>query len=61
MDVNEEHEELKEITILLEEEHIEALDELAKELSRDLGQPWDRGAVIRLALSEFFSRRGKIL
>lgn len=61
MDVNEEHEELKEITILLEEEQIEALDELAEKLSKDLGQLWDRGAVIRLALSEFFSKRGKIL
>ncbi|MEK6692167.1 MAG: hypothetical protein AABY44_01920 [Nitrospirota bacterium] len=61
MDVNEEHEELKELTILLEEEHIKALDELAGELTRELGQPWDRGAVIRLALSEFFSKRGKIL
>lgn len=59
--MNEEQEELKEITILLEEEQIEALDELAEELSKELGQPWDRGAVIRLALSEFFSKRGKIL
>ena len=61
MDINEENEELKEITILLEEEHIEALDELAGELTRDLGQLWDRGAVIRIALREFFSKRGKIL
>jgi hypothetical protein len=56
-----EQEELKEVTILLEEEQIEALDELAEELSREFGQTWDRGAVIRLALSEFFSKRGKIL
>jgi len=61
MDVHLEHEELKEVTILLEEEQIEELDKLAEELTKDLGQPWDRGAVIRLALSEFFSRRGKIL
>lgn len=59
--MDEEQQELKEITILLEDEQIEALDELAEEYSRDLGQPWDRGAVIRLALSEFFSKRGKIL
>jgi hypothetical protein len=48
------------VTIELEDEHIPALDEVAAELTRDLNQPWDRGAVIRLALSEFFSRRGKI-
>jgi hypothetical protein len=48
------------LTIELEDEHIPALDEVAAELTRELKQPWDRGAVVRLALSEFFSRRGKI-
>ncbi len=48
------------VTIELEDEHIPALDEVAAELTRELSQPWDRGAVVRLALSEFFSRRGKI-
>jgi hypothetical protein len=51
---------LVEITIELEDEHIPALDQVAAELTRDLKQPWDRGAVVRLALSEFFSRRGMI-
>ena len=51
---------LVEVTLLLEDEHLDALDEAADELSRDLKQPWDRGAVVRLALSEFFSKRGKI-
>ena len=51
---------LVEVTLLLEDEHLDALDEVAKELTHDLKQPWDRGAVVRLALSEFFSRRGKI-
>jgi len=51
---------LVEVTIELEDEHIPALDAVAEELTRDLKQPWDRGAVVRLALSEFFSRRGKI-
>jgi len=51
---------LVEVTIELEDEHIPALDEVAKELTAELKQPWDRGAVVRLALSEFFSRRGKM-
>ncbi len=51
---------LVEVTIELEDEHIPALDQVAAELTRDLKQPWDRGAVVRLALSEFFSRRGMI-
>jgi len=55
-----EHHGLVEVTMLLEDEHLDALDETAAELSKELKQPWDRGAVVRLALSEFFSRRGKI-
>lgn len=51
---------LVEVTIQLEDEHIPALDDVAAELTKELKQPWDRGAVVRLALSEFFSRRGKI-
>jgi hypothetical protein len=51
---------LVDVTIQLEDEHIPALDEVAAELTEMLKQPWDRGAVVRLALSEFFSRRGKI-
>jgi hypothetical protein len=60
-DEHEEHEHgLVEVMIQLEDEHIPALDEVAAELTKELKQPWDRGAVVRLALSEFFSRRGKI-
>ena len=51
---------LVDVTIQLEDEHIPALDEVAAELTHELKQPWDRGAVVRLALSEFFSRRGMI-
>ncbi len=54
------HHGLVEVTLLLEDEHLDALDEVARELTTDLKQPWDRGAVVRLALSEFFSKRGKI-
>ena len=55
------HEKLVKTTVFLEEEVLEALEELSKEYSQDTGQKWSRGAVIRVALSEFFSRRGKIL
>ncbi len=55
-----EHHGLVEVTLLLEDEHLDALDEVAVEITKELRQPWDRGAVVRLALSEFFSRRGKI-
>ncbi len=59
--MSEHHEKLKQTTVYLEEEVIEALDELAEEYSEEMGQKWSKGAVIRLALSEFFSRKGKIL
>lgn len=58
---HEEHEHgLVDVLIQLEDEHIPALDAVALELTNELKQPWDRGAVVRLALSEFFSRRGMI-
>ena len=56
-----EHKKLKKLAIHLEEEVLDALEELAKEFSKETGQRWSKGAVIRLALSEFFSKRGKIL
>ncbi len=56
-----EHEKLKKISISLEEEVLEAIEELAEEYSKETGRKWSKGAVIRLALSEFFSKRGKIL
>jgi len=33
----------------LEDETYSALDEVAAELTKELKQPWDRGAVVRLA------------
>ncbi len=66
--MNIEHEKLKKITSYLEEvgttrfrDVLNALEELAEEYSRETGQKWSKGTVIRLALSEFFSKRGKIL
>ena len=55
------HEKLVRTSVYLEEEVLEALEELAEEYSKDTGQKWSRGAVIRVALSKFFSNRGKVL
>lgn len=59
--MSEEQEKLVKTSIYLEEEVIEAIEELAREYSKETGRKWSRGAVIRVALSEFFSKRGKIL
>ncbi len=56
-----EHEKLKRLSIHLEEEVLDALEELTKEFLKETGQRWSKGAVIRLALSEFFSKRGKMV
>jgi hypothetical protein len=53
-------EELRRCSVLLEEEHIEHLDELAKEYSKTLGQRWTRSAVVRLAVGDFLTKLGKI-
>lgn len=58
---DEEHEKLLKTSVYLEEEVLEALEETAAELSKDTGRKWSKGGVIRLALSDFFTRRGKIL
>lgn len=59
--MSEGHEKLVRTTVYLEEEVLEALEDLAGEYSRDTGQKWSKGGVIRVALSDFFTRKGKIL
>lgn len=52
--------ELREVTIELEDDQIEALEELAGEYRGRLGQDWDLGAVVRLAVGDFLTRLGKM-
>ena len=59
--MGEDQEKLRKTTVYLEEEVIEALEETAIEFRKETGQKWSRGAVIRVALSDFFTRRGKML
>jgi hypothetical protein len=55
------HEKLVKTSVYLEEEVLEALEEAARELEKDTNRKWSKGGVIRLALSDFFTRRGKLL
>ena len=55
------HEKLVKTSVYLEEEVKDALEETARELAHETGKKWSRGAVIRLALSDFFTRRGRLL
>ncbi len=54
------HEPLKSVTVMLEEDQVEVLNELAGEYSQKLGQEWDLDAVVRLAVGDFLSRLGRI-
>lgn len=53
-------EELKEVAIGLEEEQIEKLSELAVEYREKLGQRWDLGAMVRVAVGHFLREMGKM-
>lgn len=59
--MGEETEKLVRTTVYLEDEIIEALEELAEKYTKETGKRWSKGAVIRLALSEFFTRQGRML
>lgn len=56
-----EKERLIRTTVYLEEEVLEALEEFARKYTEETGKRWSKGAVIRLALSEFFTRQGRML
>lgn len=58
---DESHEKLIKTSVYLEKEVMEALGQTALELASDTGMRWSKGAVIRLALSDFFTRRGRLL
>jgi hypothetical protein len=60
-DHEDEDEKLVKTSVCLEGEVLKALEEAACELARDTGRRWSKGGVIRLALSDFFTRRGKML
>lgn len=59
--MGEEQERLRKISVYLEEEVLDALEETAREFQEETGRTWSKGAVIRVALSDFFTRRGKML
>ncbi len=58
---NEAHSEpLKKITVMLEEDQVEKLKELAEEYRKKLGPKWNFSAIMRVAVGDFLTRMGKI-
>lgn len=52
-------EKLRPITVYLEEEQVEAIEQLAREFTAAYRQRWSRGAVVRLAVGDFLTRQGR--
>jgi hypothetical protein len=55
-----EEEPLQKVSIMLEEEQVEMLRELADEYRKKLGQRWTMSAMVRVAVGDFLSKMGKI-
>ncbi|MBI5643176.1 MAG: hypothetical protein HY954_06845 [Deltaproteobacteria bacterium] len=54
------NEELKKISVSLEEDQIEMLKELASEYKSRLGQRWTLSAMVRVAVGDFLTKMGKM-
>lgn len=53
-------EELKEVLVSLEVDQIAALEEMAREYRKTLGQDWDLSAMLRVAVGHFLTKMGKM-
>ncbi len=53
-------EELVELTVTLEEDQIEILEEMARQYAAELKQDWDLSAVLRVAVGHFLTKMGRI-
>lgn len=51
---------LKRLTVMLEEDQVGKLKELAEEYKDKLGQRWTLSAMVRVAVGDFLTRMGKI-
>ena len=54
-----EEEPLQKVSVMLEEEQVEKLRELAVEYKTKLGQKWTMSAMVRVAVGDFLSKMGK--
>ncbi len=52
-------EELRRVSIMLEEDQIVILKQLAGEYKEKLGQRWSMSAIVRVAVGDFLSRMGR--
>ncbi|MDP2689833.1 MAG: hypothetical protein Q8P48_06945 [Deltaproteobacteria bacterium] len=53
-------EELQKVSVMIEEEQVKKLRELAGEYKTKLGQRWTMSAMVRVAVGDFLTRMGKM-
>ncbi len=53
-------EELVELTVTLEADQVEILEEMARKYAAELKQDWDLSAVLRVAVGHFLTKMGRI-
>ncbi|HHL40120.1 MAG TPA: hypothetical protein ENJ37_06410 [Deltaproteobacteria bacterium] len=58
--VEHDHEELVRCTLYLEEDQLEALREVARSYTEELGQKWSVSAVVRLAVGDLLTKLGRL-
>lgn len=51
---------LRKISVMLEEDQIEKLKELAEDYRKKLGPKWNLSSIMRVAVGDFLTRMGKI-
>ena len=59
-EVHSHDEELVELTVTLEADQVEILEEMAKKYAAELAQDWDLSAVLRVAVGHFLTKMGRI-
>ncbi|MBI5969897.1 MAG: hypothetical protein HY884_01945 [Deltaproteobacteria bacterium] len=52
--------EFTEVTVMLEAEQVEILDEIVREYRKKLGPAWDLSAMMRVAVGDFLTKMGRI-
>ena len=53
-------EDFKRVSVLLEDEQVDLLKELAAEYRKKLGKGWSFSAVVRVAVGDFLTKMGKM-
>jgi hypothetical protein len=51
---------LKKVTVMLEDEQVEILKEMAAEYREKLGQDWTLSAMVRVAVGDFLTRMKRL-